>query len=512
MLRRENLNATNSLLGIILLIAAVVGAAALVWVAQTGGIGRAVFVSVAVVATVAALSSLEFGLMALIFVAAVDGFLKGISPGWHTQLLKDYILAICLLRWAWLSVLGHRRESLRASAALPILVFGGWTVVQLFNVNSGNLFIGLAGLRMWTIWLPVFFLAHDAFKSRREIERMAVFLVFLMTPVALYGILQYSLGMEHLFKLGSGFRVYSQAHYAGTEGLEWRPPSTMVSPHALAGTLTMVVLMAVGLVGYFNRHRMLQAAIVVGTPIMGIGILITAVRNAAASVVIGGVALLVVIRRFDLAMLAAILGVLVVFQVDALSGGEATARVRSILDNPAYTVHRVLGPWRTASRKVMQKPLGHGIASGVGLGRTARSRGMGTGDIAPESRVTWIENEYGRALLETGIPGFIFFVWMLYAVIRSLFKAHRVAVVDRDKWLLAGMLAACTSMLARLLVGSALYGPGGPIFWLYAAMAARIPEIEQLEIMRRQFTSRETRVTRLGTAELPWKRAQGDDG
>lgn len=504
MLRRSNLNLTNNVVGSILLVLAVGLAVTLVWVGQSGGFEMVVFISVGTLVTIAALSSLEFGLMSLILVAATDGFLKGLSPGWHTQLLKDYVIALCLLRWAWLSVLGYSRKSVKHPIGVPVLVFGGWVVVEYLNARSGSLVVGLAGLRMWTIWLPTFFLAYDMIQSRRQIERMVLFIIGLMAPLALYGILQYYLGLDHLYELSAGFDVYRQASYAGSVGEELRPPSTMISPHALAGTLTMVVLMGLGATVYFHRNRLLQLALLASVPLMGMAILITAVRNAAGSLAVGVLAFLLLIRRFDLAVLIAVIGGLAVLQVDAMTGGEALERIRSIVDNPAYTQRRILAPWHTAVAWATRNPLGAGIASGMGTGRVTKVSLRG---VSPEYRMPSVENEYARALLELGVPGFLLLVWVLITVTRHGLKAYRMALERRDRLLIAGFFAACVSILARLLVGPALYGwPEAPLFWYFVAMAARLPEIEEQEHIVAQAPDTEARATVLDPSRLPWAR------
>jgi hypothetical protein len=509
MLHRNNLNLTSNVLSILLLMAGVIAAILLVWLGQAGGLSTVVYVSVVTLVTVAALASNEFGLLALIFVAATDGFLKGVSPGWHTQLLKDYIIAICLLRWAWLSVMGHRRESARLPMALPIILFAGWVVVQLINPQSPSILVSLAGVRMWTIWLPVFFLAYDVYDERRKIERMLIFVIALMVPLAIYGIVQYQIGLDHLMELSSGFRFHDKDYYwTGEYELQWRPPSTMVAPHNFAAAATMVALMSVGALLYFARNRFLQAMVLIALPLLAIGVLVSAVRTAALSAVVGLFALLVVVRRFDLATLAAIVGILAIFQVDALTGGEALDRISSVVESPQRIRGRVYGPLRYAVISALERPLGHGVATGAALGR------MIAMDLQPlEGREAQylVENEYGRTLRELGFPGFIFFMWMLFVVMRNNYRAYRDAVERRDKWLAAGLFAACVSLLARLAVGAALYTwPEAPLFWIYTAMAARLPKIEEQERARRETPSSEARVTVLGATELPWRREDED--
>ncbi|MGI5819805.1 MAG: O-antigen ligase family protein [Armatimonadota bacterium] len=505
-MRQTTLNLTNRVISGTLLVVGAVAAGLLVWLGQTGGFPTAVFVGMTAVVTIAALHSIEFGLMALILVASTDGFLKALSPGWHTQLLKDYIIAICLLRWAWLSVMGHRRDSMRTPVTLPIVVFGCWVLVQLLNVRSESLRISLAGVRMWTIWLPVFFLAYDTFDTRAKIERMVLYLIALMVPLSLYAIIQYQIGLDHLYALGSGFEIYRWESYTGSAGEELRPPATMISPHALADTLVMVALMGVGAAGHFRRNRVAQAGILGSIPVMAIAMLLTAVRNAAGSAVLGVVALLAIRRRLDLAVLAGIIGILAVLQVDALTGGEAVARARSIIENPSYTQRRILGPWRTSVSWALSHPLGGGVATGVGLGRMS-SPELTQRTFSPENRLPFIENEYGRALLELGFPGLFFYLWMLFAVFRQMYRAYYQLSDQRHRWLVAGIFGACASILARLLVGPALYGwPEAPVFWIFVAFAVRLPEIEREELLRRQAPSSEMRATVLGAETLPWAR------
>jgi hypothetical protein len=92
-------------------------------------------------------------------------------------------------------------------------------------------------------------------------------------------------------------------------------------------------------------------------------------------------------------------------------------------------------------------------------------------------------------------------------VTRHGLKAYRMALERRDRLLIAGFFAACVSILARLLVGPALYGwPEAPLFWYFVAMAARLPEIEEQEHIMAQAPDTEARATVLDPSRLPWAR------
>lgn len=472
----------GKLLTAVLLVIGIVAATTLVIIGQVGGITTAVFVAVVAIVTVAAFSSVELGLLALIVVAAVDGFLKGLSPGWHTQVLKDYILGICLLRWGWLSVLGHRRRSVTTRVGRMVGLFVAWCVVELFNARNFNFVMAMAGFRMWVIWLPVFFLAYDTLRTRREVERFVIFVAALMLPLALYAIVQYQIGFDHLYALGEGFDVYLKSQYATeTHEIELRPPATMISPHSLAGACVMALCLGMGGLGYFRRPRRAEVLILVSLPVVGVALLLTAVRNAYASAFAGLLVMLGLIRRPGLIVAAMLVAGLAAWQVNALTGGNALARLNTIVTEPEYTRTRILTPWRTALFWVNQHPLGGGISTGVGVGRMLQED---IADIssAPEFRTPWAENEYARALIELGLPGLLLFVGMLVACLVEVFRAYRGAQEPRDRRLIAGILAAVVSMMLRLTVGSALYGwPEGILFWCYVAIAVRMPQIEQEE-------------------------------
>lgn len=472
----------------------VAGAVSLVVMAQIGGIETAVFVVVGTVVTVAAFVSLEFGVFALLLVASIDGFLKGLSPGWHTQLLKDYLLAICLLRWAWLSVLGHRRRSMRHPISAPIILFVAWCAVQTLNARNPGPLLVLTNFRAWVIWIPTFFLAFDYITTRRHIERFVVFVLAMMTPICFYALIQYQIGLDHLYRLAPGFSVYQHSEYVTPDYVtQTRPPGTMVSEHSLAGACAMALLLATGATGYFRGRRRLQLFSGLSLPILGMTLIVTAVRNAFASTVIAVFALLVLIRRPDLAIVMVVVGGLGGYAADQLTGGAALNRMRTMIQQPDRTMSRVLGPWRTSVNHVSRYPLGGGLSSGMGRGRLIYGV-AGVADLDPQTKVPWIENEYGRTLVELGLPGFLLFVWMLYSIARTVYRNYSAAEQPRDRWLQAGIFGAVVSMLARLLVGSALYGwPEGIMFWCYVAISMRIPEIEEYERQRERVPRSEAR-------------------
>ena len=71
MLNKANVSYVNKIVAAVLLGVGIASAASLVAVGQSGGMATVLFVAVGAIGTAAALTSLELGLMALIFVAAI---------------------------------------------------------------------------------------------------------------------------------------------------------------------------------------------------------------------------------------------------------------------------------------------------------------------------------------------------------------------------------------------------------------------------------------------------------
>lgn len=471
-----------------LLVAAVATALAvgLAVVSTTSSFASAVVALTALVVTIAAFYSIETGLMALIFVACTDGFLKGISPGWHTQVLKDYLLAICVLRWAWMSVMGYRRDSVRQPVVIPMIMFSMWCTMQMFNTTTHSLLLALAGLRAWVVWIPVFFIAYDFFRKREQLERMLLYITFMLLPIALYTVVQYQIGYDHLYRLGPGFGDFRKAGYYTDEWeVETRPAATMTSPHNNAAAMSCGALMAMGGLWFFRRRRLSQVATIAAMPLEGVALLLTAARAAFASTIVGAVVLLIMVRRSGVALVMALVIGIAVTQVGRLTGGAVFDRLTGVITRLDESFERSYSPFRTALAYARDHPLGSGIATGHAAGRVLWSQFKGKSGLRED--IPWAENEWGRALIELGIPGLGLFVWMVFSVLRAMYRVYGRLSTTEYRWLAAGLLAACIGVVGRLAVGAALYTwPEAIFFWMFVAACLRLPEMEEAEIGARQ--------------------------
>ncbi len=432
-------------------------------------------------ATIGTLLSLEIGIFALILIACTDGMLKGLYPGWYTQVLKDYFLVLCMLRWGWLSVLGHRRLSVRHPIVPALLVFVGWCAMQMFNPHGYNWILALAGFRGWVIWIAVFFIAYDYLESRRQVERLVLFIILLLIPISIYGIVQYQIGYGHLERLGPGFDPYRRAGYfTETYEVETRPAATMVSPGNLGAGLSCVLLMAIGAALYFGGRRRLQLLALAAIPLFATAMFLTGSRAPLAGTIVGALALLVVSRRPRVAIILAVAALIAITQTSKLTGGALETRLSSLWVHRSYTRHRIVMPLQTAVNYTKTHFLGSGVGVGSTAGRLLAT--MVTASTPAKRKVPSAEGDFGRALLELGLPGLVIFLWMLYSVVRAMIRAYASLQRLTDRWLVAGMFGACVGVLTRLLVGSSLYvWPESIFFWLFVAAVTKLPELGRAE-------------------------------
>jgi len=160
------------------------------------------------------------------------------------------------------------------------------------------------------------------------------------------------------------------------------------------------------------------------------------------------------------------------------AGGAFGARYNPRMLSYQVVANRVVGPTLDSIKLAIKSPLGVGVATGTGVGRGRLVVGR-EGMVVKRTAGGMVENEYGRALHELGFPGFILFLWLLYAAVKMTVSSFMRVHTVESRSLIAACLAVMLSGLARLAVGSALYlVPGGPMFWLSGAMAVRTAEIE----------------------------------
>ncbi len=437
------------------------------------GANAAVILYVLGAATVLmALGSPALGLSTLLAVASIDGITKGVLPGWFTLLYKDVILWICVFRW-----LVTRRHAAAANIAelrvtILLIIFILWVIAEAANVFSAGLLPAAAGVRSWVGWIPVFFVAYEGLRDRRDILSLCYTAVIIAAGVGAYGVVQQAIGMDHLLRVSPHFE-YIKRFGSGVPG-KYRIISTTPHPGVFGHYMATVLPIALSLV-LLPQVRLRQRLVVTvaAVAIVG-GAIASGGRLALASLLTSALLLLLLARNIRALAVGSVVTLIVAFGAIRIVSPEALERPARLF-NWSESIDRVVFPLRAGWRAVMKHPLGTGVATGVGLGRALQLLGGRPAvRIAPVA-VGMVEGEFGRAFRELGIPGGLLFVALIVYIFASAFSVHRRLRDSRLRFTTGGLLAAMVAVALGLLVGPALYlMPTAAIFWIAYASILRL--------------------------------------
>lgn len=444
-------------------------------------------------------------LYALVLVATTEALYKGLAPSMFTMLVKDLFLWILLLRLFWVSQRQRDFRWLHQRLTTPAVIFVCYCVAMMFAPSTRSLLLAVAGLRVWSLWMPLYYPCYQLFGTRKQVLRFAAVLTALQLPICLYGIVQGNIGYEHtkiipgFYELTAFYQVARQdtdegALTTGEEGMASseapdspdasegfdrgfkpimavRACAVYTSPGYFGTMAVMSALLGLGMLGAGRTAmgRMIGLATALAgvggllasgsrAPMVGLGVGLAAMAliSARKGIVAAGIALLV-------------LGSLYVLK--DVAGAGATRIQRNL--SMGIALERSLDPLQRGLQAALQRPLGNGIATGIGAGRLVYS---GAIDVEQAKGTRFIENEFGRALAELGFAGAFLWLWMVWTPLREAIRAIRTLGFQRDGLLAAGLFGLMVALFVQLGVGSALYGGAGMYYYVFAAMIKRLAE------------------------------------
>lgn len=483
-------------------IAGGIGAASsLVVLGISGSVWQSLLVMVGVGCFIGCLVSVEFAVYVLLLLGLVEGIYKTLAPSFFTLVIKDAVLLLVLFRVVYISLRANDWSWLKQRITVPVTLFVGYLCAMAAAPTTTSLSLALAGFRTWVLWMPIYYPVYIFFNSREKVLRLLHTICFLVIPIAGYGLYQDAMGYEHLQAV--------ERLYEYTKWYEGRATSILNSPALFGNFCAVSVLLSVSLAMYHKKfiYRVFFVAV---AALAGGGLAASGTRGAALGLATGLLAFLLISRRkaflVSVTVVVAVLSVgyiLPTFTEKNTTIGPVYDENGQIVDYNMYeeaseagndeemtfdqfggaeriregisaqtVFRRVLMPFQRALKQLQQRPLGWGIASGVGAGRIYA-------DLREESRrksggYEWIENELGRAMTELGIPGTFFWVWMLWLATRTTIRSARSARDDREHVILGAMVSVQFVTLSQLLIGAALYDAAfGIYFWIFAAIAAR---------------------------------------
>jgi hypothetical protein len=351
----------------------------------------------------------------------------------------------------------------------PMLVlgwlwFGGFTFSLAVSATTGNTVPALYSYAQFC--LPAIFglwVASLSIPVRLLFERVAVFMLWLATPLALYGALQFAAPPAW----DVSWMLYAKITSIGVPlPFQLRPFSTLNSPGTFADFLVMTIM--------FNMPRLRSAKpLMLGQLAFCMAILLlTMVRSDWIALVVGVVAYIVLSpgRARNLTMLAGVFAVIAVLvvNVSALLGSSAAGNdlstrfdtLTNLDSDVSYNERsRYLGaPLLDAA----QSPLGQGL--GV-LGTAAKLSDTGTTHD--------FDNGYVARFTEMGYFGTLCYLATLIGALWLVLKRHRTfsRAGKIELAAIAASVAAVQLSLLMLDVSSDHHNElAGLFFWLSLAM------------------------------------------
>lgn len=445
--------------------------AVLAIILSKGALVSVVLWGLAILALIMAIGPPVPAMVMLIVVSSLDGILKGVATGWLTLLFKDIVLWLAVIRWLGMRQTGLYAKVPRVSTIYLMLVFVLWVCAEGVSIFSTSWVAALAGIRTWVGWMPAFFVAYEGIREHRDVTVLWLGIVVTAGLVGAYGVIQQSLGYEHLLAVSSGFSYVDRTQLGAGS---YRAISTLSHP-GIFGHF-MATVLPVGLAFFLasllpSRHRLLSGLAALG---MAGGALASGGRLAMASLLTCGVLFVLLSRQARVVLVGIIVLAVVGAAAVHLVAPQAVRRVSSLFQLGA-TLQRVVHPLRQGWRAIREHPLGTGVATGVGIGRAARF----LGGIEIQSEASgMIEGDYGRAFRELGLPGGLLFLYLVGHVLwRGLVLQRRV---QHRGWRVvsAALFAVLFSEALGLTVGPSFYlMPVAGLFWLAYASLLRLAQL-----------------------------------
>jgi len=273
-------------------------------------------------------------------------------------------------------------------------------------------------------------------------------LLFALPPIAVYAVLQRFLPLpswDQAWVDATGFSSIGTG-----EADRVRVFGTLNSPGTLAA------LLGLSLLAFLSVHRA-RWTVVAGAAVVAVALAVTFGRGAWVSLIVGGLAHVIVTNGRSARLVLGAAAVLVTVTL-ALAPVSPTAnlvldRFKSITDFQGDTSsYERRSTFREEFPKAAQVPPGHGLGS---AGEPSKLTG--------ESSLRAPDNGYLALIYQVGPLGFLLVLAALGMVVKAAWDGARARAPGQElRQLLFAMLAF---LLTQLFFGDAFYGIGGVILW-----------------------------------------------
>ncbi len=406
---------------------------------------------------------------------------KWVFPGAQDAL---YFAKDGLLLAAYAGYWSHRGQARTSGLSLktPLLVvliglsaFLG--LIQIFNPDLPNLWVGLFGFKAYFLYIPLLWLVPASFSSREELWRFLYLYVILVVPLGLLALAQFaSPSTSTLNGYARGGSTYGVVATFGSS-THVRATGTFSYITGFVSYLYAVALMILSLLSTVRWRLRGYTLAYVAMALTLVGMLASGSRAPVLMFAVTFPLFWWFVAAGDQrsrATFGRILFVAVIFTV-ALSFGTGDVvgafygRAQSTQDLP----DRILAPWIEPIRVLQTSgPLG------IGIGATHQAASALVDDSGPPAWLNGmiLEGESGRVMLEVGLLGFL----LVYGVrVAMIVIAFQQSLRLQDRFCRSIAISCTLFFLAHLPAGIIFDVTASLYFWFFGGLLFLVVRLDR---------------------------------
>ncbi len=395
-----------------------------------------------------------------ILVVIAAGFFYGILRANLAPPFSHFIFDAALVGLYASQFIGRRtKQPTPSHSALNMwmYVLMGWPLLMVF-MPFQPLLVSLVGLRGNMFFLPAAFLGT---RLRDEDLRPLSFGFAILNLIALaFGVAEYFKGIEPFFPYGPmTLTMYNSLDSAGGN----RIPSIFQNAHTYSGVMVFTVPILFGAWALSSGSRRRKWVLLAGMAAAFVGVLMAATRQG---MVMAGVMIVIASLSGKLGTLKRVVWALAIVAV--VWSAMHNDRWQRYKELDSQTVEDRLSG--SVNRSFLEILVEYPMGNGLGGGGTSIPYFLASQVNHP----VWVENEYGRILLEQGIVGLV--LWIVFIF---WFVTNRVTFV-KDEWLtgrrMAWYLCIVIFLTGAIGVGTMSTVPASFLFLLYVGWTSVRPQ------------------------------------
>lgn len=402
---------------------------------------------------------LDFGLLLVargygqagqgIFLSMVDISILGLIALWMFDRKTFYVS-------------GDERINWHSQLTKPAMCFLGANILSL--LVSGDKTMSVYGIVYVIKLFTLFFVVANSIKTEREIRYVMLFLVMgLFVQGSMYLIQHYT---------HSDFNVLGQSQFSGEFHGVTRERGLMGQANTSGNFFSACLLLSIGL--YFIERRTLSKVLTGITIGLGVcALIITLTRIAWLSFIVCGMILMMIGLKRKWLRFRFLIPVLLLLIIVVIGFWESVAgRFEKSDEGSSYS--------RVPTMILMTRIIRDHPVLGIGVNNypDVRKRYL-TEDVRGALRDA--HNLYLLIFVETGMPGFLSFMWLLYAILKKGIRTIGSKNFLKSK-LAAGVLMAIFSIYIADLTNAVGIGPAGNLMWFLVGFMSAIGRVSEKEV------------------------------